>query len=307
MVSTPAYAEVTVTAVQEEEPQQFNFSGSTMTLGNELVLNFVFDSSKVTGTDNYAVATIAREGGDAEVIIPQSQWSVYDESKTQIPVTLFAKEMTDRVTVVIYNAEGEQLSTPRTDSIVEYCGRMFANSTVQEDKILAVDMLNYGAAAQIQFKYAEETLANANLTEDQKALATVVTDMNDASKKGTGCAGGTLTLEDKILLNFVYNNSTIDNAAYATISYVDHYNTPVSYNIEAADFKYFNDDMKMIQINTLVVADCRTLVCVELFDADGNSMGTSTDSVESYTARSGQGLFEAILAFGYSAYNKFHN
>ncbi|MBQ6839088.1 MAG: hypothetical protein IJO45_00150, partial [Oscillospiraceae bacterium] len=80
----------------------------------------------------------------------------------------------------------------------------------------------------------------------------------------------------------------------------------VNYNIEAADFLTFNSSMKMVQINTLVVADCRTMVSVELFDADGNSLGVSKNSVESYTARSGQELFKAILAFGDSAYAKFH-
>ena len=29
----------------------------------------------LTGTDNYAVATIAREGGDANITIPRPQWS----------------------------------------------------------------------------------------------------------------------------------------------------------------------------------------------------------------------------------------
>ena len=167
-------------------------------------------------------------------------------------------------------------------------------------------MLNYGAAAQIQFEYREETLANAGLSEELKALATEVTKMENRIEKGPGCAGATLTLEDKILLNFVYQNATIDKAAYATVSYMDHYGTEVNYDIQAKDFLKFSDTMKMIQINTLVVADCRQLVTVELFDADGNSLGVSQESIESYTARSGKDLFKAILAFGDSAYAKFH-
>ncbi|MBQ6839308.1 MAG: hypothetical protein IJO45_01280, partial [Oscillospiraceae bacterium] len=43
---------------------KFDFSGSTMTLGNELVLNFVYNKALLTGTDNYAKVTIAREDGD---------------------------------------------------------------------------------------------------------------------------------------------------------------------------------------------------------------------------------------------------
>jgi hypothetical protein len=284
---------------------KFNFAGSTMTLGNELVLNFVFKNADLSGTDNYAKVTIAREGGDYTYEIPQSQWNAFNASMTQIPVKVFAKEMNDEVTVIICNAAGQEVSNSRTNSVVAYCGNIFTNGSA-ENKIMAVDMLNYGAAAQIQFSYREETLANAGLSEELKALATEVTKMENKIEKGPGCAGATLTLEDKILLNFVYQNATIDNAAYAAVSYVDHYGKTVSYTIEAKDFLKFNDSMKMVQINTLVVADCRQLVSVELFDADGNSLGISKDSVEGYTARSGKDLFKAILAFGDSAYNKFH-
>ena len=276
-----------------------------MTLGNELVLNFVFKNADLSGTDNYAKVTIAREGGDYTYEIPQSEWTAFNAFMTQIPVKVFAKEMNDEVTVIICNAAGQEVSNSRTNSVVAYCGNIFTSGSA-ENKIMAVDMLNYGAAAQIQFSYREGTLANAGLTEEQKALATVVTDIVDKSDKGGICAGGTLTLEDKILLNFVYQNTVINKAAYATVSYVDHYGKTVSYDIQAKDFLKFNDSMKMVQINTLVVADCRQLVSVELFDANGASMGVSVDSVESYTARSGKDLFKAILAFGDSAYNKFH-
>ncbi|MBQ6840303.1 MAG: hypothetical protein IJO45_06390, partial [Oscillospiraceae bacterium] len=145
----------------EEPVAKFDFAGSTMTLGNELVLNFVYNKALLTGTDNYAKVTIAREGGDYTYEIPQGEWTAFNASLNQIPVKVFAKEMTDEVTVVICNAAGQEVSNPRTGSVVAYCNNLFEKSTVQKDKAMAVDMLNYGAAAQIQFNYREETLANA--------------------------------------------------------------------------------------------------------------------------------------------------
>ncbi|MBQ6839931.1 MAG: InlB B-repeat-containing protein, partial [Oscillospiraceae bacterium] len=65
---------------------KFDFSGSTMTLGNELVLNFVYNKALLTGTDNYAQVTIAREDGDYTYEIPQSEWTAFNAALNQIPV-----------------------------------------------------------------------------------------------------------------------------------------------------------------------------------------------------------------------------
>ncbi|MBQ6839593.1 MAG: hypothetical protein IJO45_02755, partial [Oscillospiraceae bacterium] len=123
-----------------EEPvviEKFDFAGSTMTLGNELVLNFVYNKALLTGTDNYAKVTIAREDGDYTYEIPQSEWTAFNAALNQIPVKVFAKEMTDEVTVVICNAAGQEVSNPRTGSVVAYCDNLFAKSTVQKDKAMA--------------------------------------------------------------------------------------------------------------------------------------------------------------------------
>ncbi|MBQ6840230.1 MAG: hypothetical protein IJO45_06020, partial [Oscillospiraceae bacterium] len=59
-----SYENGSCTVCGEEDPDyveivKFDFAGSTMTLGNELVLNFVYNKALLTGTDNYAKVTIA--------------------------------------------------------------------------------------------------------------------------------------------------------------------------------------------------------------------------------------------------------
>lgn len=97
----------------------------------------------------------------------------------KIPVPVYAKEMADTITVKVKDSDGEVIET-FTDSVKAYAERILADSVSAAEKALMVDMLNYGTAAQQYFGYDTTVLANAGLTGDQAALATVVTLAQDA-------------------------------------------------------------------------------------------------------------------------------
>ena len=57
--------------------------------------------------------------------------------------------MADVVTAVIYDADDVAISNERVDSIMNYAMRTLNNTTDPKTATLIVDMLNYGAEAQI--------------------------------------------------------------------------------------------------------------------------------------------------------------
>jgi hypothetical protein len=294
----------------------FDLAGSTMTLGNTLEINFVVNNSDIKTEGNYVVITkqYADERGLVSKTIEQSAWERFNDTRKYVSFTVSAKEMNDPLTATVYNAEGKQISEVYHDSVAGYCVRMLGKeeekaSPVMKKMTLFVDMVNYGAAAQLEWGYNVENLANAGLTEQQKAYATTVEE--DLSRnildKGTGYAGTTLSLKENILLNVVFQNETINKAAYAIVSYTGYKGRAedeVSYRVEAEQFQALGNSMKYVQINTLKVADYAQAVTVTLYDADGNEVSKCVESIESYLMRNYNKtiLNPATLAFCEGAY-----
>ena len=172
-----------------------------------------------------------------------------------------------------------------------------------------VEMLNYGAAAQVHFEYNASNLANKELTAAQKALGLSNVEMKDSRVPGTGYVGSSLTLESNILMNFFFNTIPAEHDdVYAIASYTDHYGKAKEVKIAGKDFVKFNSTTWKVTVAGLVVADCRQPVEVKVYDASGAVIASVTDSIESYTARmDGDGpLYVAIMKFAVAAYNYFH-
>lgn len=286
---------------------KFDFAGSTMTLGNTLEINFVIDNSNIQEEGNYVVITkqYADERGLVSKTIPQSQWKTFSSTRKYVSFTVSAKEMNDQLTAAVYNAAGQQISNVYYDSVAAYCLRML-NNRGQDASIkelsLYVDMLNYGAAAQLEWNYNTENLANTSLTDAQKDYATIVGQTQNILIKGAGYVGSTLSLKENILLNVMFRNATIDNAAYAVVSYTGYKADPVSYRVEADRFASLAGTMKYVTIDTLKVADYTQAVTVQLYDAQDNVLSTVVESVESYLSRNPKALHQATLGFCKGAY-----
>ncbi len=297
--------------------EAIEFDGTTMTLGASLSLDFAVDTAKLDGTDNYAVLTHAYADGRTETVtVPQSEWTVYSGTVYTIHFNgLAAKQMNDTVTVTVYNAADEAVSVTLTDSIIAYATRMLDSDEVKADAelmTLYVDMLNYGAAAQEQFGYDTENLANRNLTDEQKAYATAAVETTDNRVKGTGYVGSTLTLESVIELDLVFADNKIGSdysTLYAIVTYTDHYGHAKELRIEGTDFIEYGSIMCQVSVTGMAIADFRSVVECTVYNADGEALASASDSIESYANRNAASLgaiVDTIVKFGASSYNYFH-
>ena len=299
----------------EEPAELIKWEGSSVTLGGALALNFALNSWWLHDTtDNYIVLTRSYADGreDDIVTIPQSEWIGVGGTYIQVSYTnLAAKEMGDKITAVVYNADGKAISETRTDSIAEYSMRMLNRADIvssDEKRTLFVDMLNYGAAAQVYFDYDTENLVNAWFSVVHASWASPAVETNNY-RQSSGCyVGSNLSLEEEIYLQVAFG-AAYEEGMCAVLFFIDHYGrqTETQVDIEASG------NYCIIRVEGMAIADYRGLVRCTLFGPNGAELGSTTDSMESYVSRmanqlqkNGADLGDAIMKLGASSYAFFH-
>ena len=314
-----------------EELEKVEQGGSNTTLGSSLALNFFINKKDLpAGGNNYAVLTIKYndERATDSIKVYQSDFVDAGSSYKVCFEGLAAKEMNDEITAVFYNANGQQITNTKTDCIADNAMRALSHyqtRTDEKSKLMAqlyVDMLNYGAAAQAQFKYNTGDLANSELTEAQNALASELPEITNNSSKGPFCVGSSLSLEAEIQLSFIYYTEKVlgtkkFDGFYAIVTYTDHYGNEKEIRIEGSDGGFANYTTSGSQFKVpvvgMVVADYECMVTCKVYNKDGEMLSYATDSVESYAYRAmdkGTGAIKdtaaAIAKFAASTYAYLH-
>ena len=281
------------------------WTGTSVNLGGALALNFAIDTTQLNGTtDNYIVLTRTFANGKAAetITLAQSEWTMSGTYAIVSYENLAAKEMGDEITAVVYNAAGEAISETRTDSMATYALRMLQNNTDTEQRTLFVDMLNYGAAAQVYFGYDAENLVNASLTEEQAGWASAPVDVQNYRQSGGCYVGSNLSLEEEIYLQVAFG-AAYEEGMYATVSFTDHYDKQVEKRVDIEA----SGNYSIVRVEGMAIADYRSLVACKLYSADGTELGDTIDSMESYIARMRlDDLGDAIMKLGASSYAFFH-
>ena len=286
--------------------------GANILLGNELNMNFYYDVSN-PGTTAKLVRSYADGRADdvREVVLSECE-----KSGNYYKITydgLCAKEMGDEINVTIYDDNGQAVSNVYTDSIRIYVNRVWNSNPGDEVRTLFVDMLNYGAASQINFHYNEEDLANSWLTDEQKAYATTDVVCEDGRVIGVGADtyyGTSFVLENRISMNVYFRRIAVsawkDMKAIVTFT---HHDQKQETTVEISGDEFINSDgFLVVRIDEIVAADGRQPVTCKLLNADGEVVAEVTDSLESYVARNRAGYpwLAEIMKYSDAAYDYLH-
>jgi len=283
------------------------------TMGLENALNVMFGVPVDALSDWTGVyAKVVKEVAGSEPvtkIIPAEDWGFISPYFAIEFSGVAGKEMADKFTLQLFDANNTAISTVKEDSVRDYALRAYENTTEAVRRTMFIDMLNYGAAAQEYFKYNTDNLANAGLTEEQLAYATKTDDvtLSDCQVTEGSVKGTTLDLGSRILIMVGVNGA--DETCYATYSYTDHYGRLQEGRIEGEDFGDLGG-VTAINMDMQVLADARQPFTLEVWNAEDELVASVYDSLESYICRAlakyESDLFVAIMKFADAAYAMLH-
>ena len=282
--------------------QMIRFYASNVNLGNNLDMLFAFPKIDVDSGCYVMVYHHKQNGEVLEVRIDRASWRTMQIGQTDYFYVVYsgiaAKEMTDRIEVVVYNADDAAISTTWNDSIRDYAIRIMEKNpdNAQLHKLI-VDMLNYGAACQQYF--ASEPIANKDLANygifgenwQYSGLDNPTTPQNQYIN-----ASNLVTTSN--ILFAVSPTTAFTQGTTATYSFVNHWGETVE-----GDLKYNTED-NYYYIDTLVVADYASQITITI---NGT---TYVDSIENYCNRLAEAngndaaeVLEAFMKFAISAEN----
>ena len=320
-VTVYSMSPIGVSYVGNEEPSEaLAFSGASLTLHDNLTINYKVKKSLLDGVgyeNPYVVFSV--NGREVKV-------TDYKEDATTLTfdfVDIAPNQMNDMITATLYAEYNgtEYASTPRDYSVATYCNSMISKYNTDqyaELRTLLVDLMNYGAQSQIYTGYKLDDLVNASLTDEQKAWGTTE---NRAYKTVQEAAyeeidnptvawrGAGLNLKDRVEIRMMIAADSIENLTVKVTS-----ESGGEWEIPAEKFELAGDGRYNVSFNGLNAGQMSESVYFTVYDGDKAVSNTARYSVESYAyAQVNKAedaklidIINAMMKYGDSAYNYAH-
>ena len=311
--------------------------GHTAALGNRLSLIYLIPVEAVEGyeLDRMEIRQVhyTGEGEDFEwreyTLTTWDDYTLGGKNYKRMEFNnIAAKEMGDEVYATLYLTK-DGVSYENTDdvySLKQYAYNRLEKSSDAVLKTLLVDMLNYGAQAQVYLKYHTVALVNEALTPDQQALGTTeMPELHSAANKvetpGASAFfyGKTLVVgsvvEIKYLMKFGANK---DEAPADTVKLVLTYTKvnggTVTVTIPASQFVYDSRYASYdANLTGIAAKDMCCAVTGKIYDGDTLISNVEDYSIETYAKNRLENsqdetlkeLLRCLMKYGISAENYF--
>ena len=229
-------------------------SSATLRISQGIIMSMHVPESVIEDLDNVRIEFVKPYTLDGN---PMSEITVVDTytyatGKDDVTVLKFdydniaASEMGFQIEAHLYC--GDEYLTTKVYSVKEYATRMMGVGIGREFDTLLVDMLNYGAAAQIYFDIDTDNLVNADLTEEQKSWATQTTpEINATSETVTNpdglvvLRGTSVSAQSVIQLSFNFQLGDIDiENVEIVFDYVNGKGVAQQSVIDGSEARYFS-------------------------------------------------------------------
>lgn len=266
------------------------FEGASITLTDSIAVNYMINKS--------VVSTLGYNGLYIEFTFRGKDYTVstYTETDEYYVFTLdkiAPHLMTDVIYATLHGTKDGVSYTSETSeySIKRYCHNILEKSTEQDTELrtLLVDLLNYGAESQIYTNYNTTKLANADLSDVQKAWGTT----GDVETKSVQnlkyeeidtptvkwkAAG--LYLDEEATLRFTIQADSVDNLAVKVTCGTTIIEIPSSEFVKRNDVNA--DNMYYVYVRGINVSQMRNELYLTVYDGETAASNTICYSVESY-------------------------
>lgn len=258
-----------------EENPDVKLAGKSLTMNGSIDVNFYMDLSETIANDPDTYMEFKMENGrTSKVQMNQATKRTIDGKLYYgFSCPVYAKEMADQVTAQFY-VDGKPGET-YTYSIKQYAQNVLDGKVTCNQETLNVvkAMLNYGAAAQVQFNYKTDTLANASLSDTDKVITDGSFDTykksisTDEGINGIGFYGSSLILtSDTTVRHYFQLTSGYDVANY-TFTYTNSEGSTVT--LEPQKWPD-TEDMYYVEITGIKAQKLNQCPTVTVHDKNGN-------------------------------------
>lgn len=309
------------------------FMGASISLESDFSLHFYIPAAFLADKTNpYVLFT--KQSEDGPFVVCQ-----YDYVEEMVGETLCrrysfqnlsAAEMGTEVTArLFYNADGvDHMSLVLPYSVRQYAVNMLEKTDDAALKTLMVNMLNYGAEAQMYFGVNESSLVNEGLTANQQSYATEAAPELENHKSLISCEGArawfegcSVSLERNVTLNYYLDLSgcgILVNELVMELSWLGADGTEHTGRIDGSAFterQLGNRTLYVAVLDQLNAAQMRTIVSAALFSKEDHMQISDTMrySIESYAHSKMRNdpalelLVLAMMRYGDAAASYFSN
>ena len=320
---------------EPEEPETPALQGDmriyhSLNLASDISVNFLVSKADLAGFDLSSVYMECRKetfdgnkraGYTTMRLEPVEKGEYYYFTLTG----LTAVNMNDRIYTTLYGVKDGQEYYSATDdySITDYAYSQLNKAGAKDAlKTLCADLLRYGAKAQIFKSYRTDRLADADLTEEQKAYLSdpdavafgntnkIIEDLDNAP---IAWAGKALNLESKIAVKFIFApvdySGDIDDLTLR-VSYEDAQGNAKTLTL--GDPELYNEEKGYyaFTLDTLLAAELRTVISARIYSGNTPVSATLQYSPDTYgNNKTGTllDLCKALFAYSDSAKAYFTN
>jgi hypothetical protein len=275
-------------------------AGTMVNLASSLEIQFGFTMNNIPNDGSVVIRREFSKNKDGiikddDVIVLQKA-DINEAYSSKIKLYTYrdivAAHMSDAFYITVYDGNGNIVSVHK-DSMRDYIMRQLVKAEAKntdlgaKERTFYVDMLNYGAAAQVKFKYGHEdkqNLANALLSDTQKGYATPAAPGENHYTKPANYMGSMIALESTIELQMVFKNTVVTTDMKAVVTYTSVYGgDPISIEISGDQFRNYNNSGWLVAVS-MPPAEGKQMVTCTIYDGD-TVVATVADSIESYLSR----------------------
>ena len=229
-------------------------------------MNIMFQNSVADAYDEFYVEAV-QVAPDGTITESVCNAVPFNKSYTIFEHPVMAWSMTEQVTLTLYAKKGDVLyvgesRTASVESLALTKLAAFVQAGTTENCAMLVDMLNYGAAVQVNQKHFVESLPSAG---DYASYGTATTPEFNATTSVTGSGiignGPSISMQAKVEFNIMYSEA--DLAGKTVKAFVDGEEVEVLYNYDAAPG--WPIARVVIKANQM-----RSTFTIAVYDADGN-------------------------------------